>query len=506
MTMRGGVGQCGMILAMVATLSSCLPTVEERQVRTAYSHGKPTIRQEQKKVVVSSAELESESIKVLVREGQECRKITETPMMEDSGTERTLSRGTLAQVSNLALSGLLLAVGIAGYTSAASGSCSKNIRETPTPTNPDPVNRERPCTTEEKNQQTSDRQGVSALIAGSAVIPLGAFVWNLGRAKDSINTTPLPSGVESTTWYMCGERSPAVGVPVEVMLGGVKKQAKTNEFGEVVFPLKDFSGGNDAPEEASVVTLPQEQEKITSSVSLLKTHFYAEWDHKRQLQERERQAAAAEMAARVNSIRKSRERETKILQDSKRQTVKALDTWVRESFPFKFQQNSSSRETCFNRVNTQVPCDSAAAFKKQSELIVTNKVTITNKAKFKIKCTKPGVPVDEILPGKIHSLGTVPISFNEADPRLGALLLGIVLPSTDIEAAFMLKFTCAAPVGDIRKAAGVSLESLEELGKLTPGEFINFTVVKKEQDTIFFNIGGLIYHWNGNDFQVSTVQ
>jgi hypothetical protein len=61
-------------------------------------------------------------------------------------------------------------------------------------------------------------------------------------------------------------------------------------------------------------------------------------------------------------------------------------------------------------------------------------------------------------------------------------------------------------VGDIRKAAGVSLESLEELGKLTPDELINFTVVRKEQDVIFLNVGGLIYHWNGNDFQVSNVQ
>lgn len=298
MAFHGLFVRCGAVGIIASMLSGCVPSVRESNVRSIHEHGKPTKRQEKKKVFASTAKLEKESINVLVLEGYECMQVTETPREEKSGVVRTLSGGTSAQVTNLALSGLLLAIGISRFNNAASGNCSKQVSASPTSTNPNPVDSERVCTPEEKNEQTSGRQALGLLIAGSAIVPLGAFIWNINRSKDSIETKSISPAVDRTDWSPCDAPVPAAGISVEVIVGGVKKQLKTNDSGEASFPLEMFSGVDNKPDEALVFTIPQDQDKIEHSVSIEKTEFYVEWHKKRQQQDRERQIAAEEMARR----------------------------------------------------------------------------------------------------------------------------------------------------------------------------------------------------------------
>lgn len=483
MAMRANiVVRCG--IALVVMLSGCLPAVQEKEVRVVRADGKQTNRQEQKNAILSSATLEQESVKVFVQNRQECRSVTETPMAEDSGIERTLSRGTLAQATNLTLSGLLLAAGISGYNNAANRSCNKTLSVPPTPTNPNPVDVERSCTPEEKNQQTSELRNWSIFIASSSIIPLGAFVWNLGRAKDSIKTMPVLPRVESSNWNSCGASTPAVGVPVEVVIGGIKKQAETNDNGEVFFSLSDFSSEKE-PNEALIVVLPN-QDRIISSVKLLETKLYANWDQKQKEQDRKRQEEIADFKIRVDVARKERESSENALRESKKKTVKLLDASVRANFSSIFEKNIEFEEICFNRVDTKVPCDGAAAFKKQMKTKMEIKASFANRSKFKVRCTlatdviSNSKNIVEIGPGKTHTFKA---------PLIPQLEFAELIKSQMV--------FCQAPLSEMRKAANVSAESLEELGDID--KFWGFAFIHINNTAqIGFVAGNDFYHLDGD--------
>lgn len=485
------VVRCGIAAAIVEMLSGCLPAVQEKQVRVIRADGKPTNRQEQKNAILSSATLEQESVKVFVQNRQECRSVTETPMAEDSGIERTLSRGTLAQATNLTLSGLLLAAGISGYNNAANRSCNKTVSVPPTPTNPNPVDVERSCTPEEKNQQTSELRNWSIFIASSSIIPLGAFVWNLGRAKDSIKTMPVLPRVESSNWDSCGAPTPAIGVPVEVVIGGIKKQAKTNAKGEVFFSLSDFSSEKE-PNEALVVVLP-DQDRIISSVKLLETKIYADWDRRQKEQDSKRKAEVEEMDTRFDAARKARESNENSLKESKKNTVKSLENFVKANFSTTFKHKTELLDICFNRVDTEVPCNSAAAFTKTTEAAVKAEASFANRSKFNVRCklfTRSGESGSnvEIGKGKSHTF------------KIEVTHIKDTLKMSKAEKQHIF---CEAPVTEMRKAANVSVESLEELGDIK--KLWGFLFDRDDDvTTIVFVAGDSFYYLDGNDLRGGT--
>src|ERR1035441_5939766 len=98
------------------------------------------------------------------------------------------------------MAGLLIATGVVVYA-AANGSCTNTPNATASNPNPSPV----PCTADQQQRQSTTTQGLGILTAGAAVLPLGAFVWNIFRAQDDTKAEDARS-VASTDWKICAAK------------------------------------------------------------------------------------------------------------------------------------------------------------------------------------------------------------------------------------------------------------------------------------------------------------
>jgi hypothetical protein len=237
----GRAARTGIALAaLTATglgMNGCVPHVNEENVNvrhpsTTQRSTTETVRHDKPADV--SATASENAVKVKVEQRTECETITRTPIEEESGTKRSLKNGTLAQGVNLGLAALLVGGGIAAYSAAGSSSCTKSPDATPQ--NPNPASR--PCTAEEATEQTQTTRGFGILITSSAVIPLGAFVWNLFRAKDTVETTPR-APTEDRTMATC-ETKPLANVPVTLVVANELLNAKTDASGYATFDLNDL--------------------------------------------------------------------------------------------------------------------------------------------------------------------------------------------------------------------------------------------------------------------------
>lgn len=225
------------VVALGIGMNGCVPHVNEETVNvrhpsTTQRSTTETVRHDKPADV--SATASENAVKVKVEQRTECETITRTPIEEESGTKRSLKNGTLAQGVNLGLAALLVGGGIAAYSAAGSSSCTKSPDATPQ--NPNPASR--PCTAEEATEQTQTTKGFGILITSSAVIPLGAFVWNIFRAKDKVETTPR-APTEDRTMATC-ETKPLANVPVTFAVANETLTSTTDANGYASFDLSDL--------------------------------------------------------------------------------------------------------------------------------------------------------------------------------------------------------------------------------------------------------------------------
>ena len=255
------------VLLLAIELGACVPGITEQHIEisrpSTTERPVKTISKREPEPMIKT-EVSGNLVNVTVEQPTECRETLRSPMDHETGIERSLQNGTLAQVINVGTAAALIAGGVAVYSSAG-GSCTKTPELTAQ--NPNPASR--PCTAEEANKekQTSQARGIG--ITSLSVLPLGAFVWNIFRAKDDKKTAKTTEE-KTSDWTACGAR-PLEGVhltlklaPSSVDNGESRLAAITDGMGRATFDLSSVRSSRDRAE--LLVTLPQGAR--TSDVSL----------------------------------------------------------------------------------------------------------------------------------------------------------------------------------------------------------------------------------------------
>lgn len=73
-------------------------------------------------------------------------------------------------------------------------------------------------------------------------------------------------------------------------------------------------------------------------------------------------------------------------QKRRRDIFQKLDTWMRGAVTTTWSQQLVTKRTCYNRVDVEVPCDSAAAFKKDESELLVSKVLVRNGSSVPVAC------------------------------------------------------------------------------------------------------------------------
>lgn len=282
----------GAAMALAAGLFACVPGVAEYSVHEPHPArgAKATtenVREEVRPDVQAS--VDDDTIHVRVEQRTECGPVTRTPMETDSGTRRELKNGTLAQSANLTLAGLLVAGGIATYF-AANSACMK----TPGATSQNPSPASRPCTAEETDKQRLQVHALGIVVSSASIVPLGAFVWNLFRAKDDVTTAPsAPREDRATT--TCGKK-PAAHALVTIKAGSTTLTATTDENGVASIDMQRAARSIEDPRTASV-TVSNEGRQGTTTVDLTGTPLFREWRTQRAEEEARKAQAQLERSS-----------------------------------------------------------------------------------------------------------------------------------------------------------------------------------------------------------------
>lgn len=254
-------------VAVLGTLNGCLPAVSEQHVETSRpSATEPPVKTISKREPEPTikTEVAGNLVNVVVEQPTECRETLRSPMKQEIGTERSLQNGVLAQGINLAAAGLLVAGGVALYSAAGLGTCTKTPQ--PTAQNQNPASR--PCTVEEEDQERRTDKTAGIVITSLAAIPVGLFIWNIIRAKDDKKTLRITEE-KASDWSACGSR-PLEGIHLTLRLtpasGGSESRlaATTDSAGHASF---DLSNAHSSSDRAQLVVLAPQGER-TSEVSL----------------------------------------------------------------------------------------------------------------------------------------------------------------------------------------------------------------------------------------------
>lgn len=192
-------------LGLALGLNSCVPHVDEQVVQTPHpstTESAHRIKERQQALPDFHFSVSGDILSIRSEQRTECRTQITAPMEEDTETRRTLQGGFWAQTGNVVGAAALAVAGVAVYANAASASCS--MTPPASTANPNPM--AMPCTPDQQQQQTAQTRGIGAILAGCAIIPLGAFVWNLVRAHDDKETRTLPTKTTTSEWETCGTK------------------------------------------------------------------------------------------------------------------------------------------------------------------------------------------------------------------------------------------------------------------------------------------------------------
>jgi hypothetical protein len=257
-------------MAAMLLVGACVPHVDETPIHDERPIGSPrTVEEHQEAEPEIKASLSDNTVTVKAWQRTECRSTTTTPVEKEEGVGHSLHNGALAQTVNLAMAGLLIATGVVVYA-AANGSCTNTPNATASNPNPSPV----PCTADQQQRQSTTTQGLGILTAGTAVLPLGAFVWNIFRAQDDTKTEAARSAT-STDWKVCAAK-PLANTPITLTAGGVTVTGQTDDRGEATLDASPIASAASDPQNGTVETVAGGK-RASAAVSLADSPMYVAW-------------------------------------------------------------------------------------------------------------------------------------------------------------------------------------------------------------------------------------
>lgn len=428
-------------IAVVLGTQGCLPQVEHADVNRTYATpGRPlaaTTREldgAPEVSAVAQGTAQGDFIDVTVRRGRQCAHVTRTEMTKEQGTTRSLKNGTLAQITNLAAAAALVAGGVAAYASASCtepGQCSGPAED-----------------------KADGRRTLGLVVAGTAALPTGLFFWNLGRASDDVHVFALDPR-EDVRPFACASR-PAGRAAVGVHLAATESSVATNDGGTARVPIAWGSLGETLPSSA-VVTVDLGGGVVgTTTVSLTELAPYRAWAARKH-EEEERAAAArrdADNAARAKSAEEHR---------AQQQTLASIHAWGHAKVHATLSARTFSRETCWNRVDTEVRCDGAAAVRKHVETWNENTVSIVNGASVPLACHVKQLSIGllssffEALGPKTGATAVVPTGATRSIAMRGVASGGDLLTAEDTV------MICGSTAEEIAKATQLSAPAVGSL-------------------------------------------
>jgi len=266
---------------LLTLMTGCIPGVNEQTSHAQHpsTSEKPrTVEERGEPQATVIAAIEGDVVTLRAEETTECQTKMVTPLEDEVTTERSLSSGTLAQTINVGTAALLIAGGIAVYSSAG-GTCKK----TPEPTEQNQNPASRPCTPDEANENKKVGQGLGIGMVSLSVLPIGAFVWNLFRAKNDKETVQVKPKEESSGWKACAHKPLANVNLVMSFAGGVQKSFTTDASGTANVSLASLDLPAKAFESPDASVVIQGSSSKPTKVSIATTPTYSkrtEWESK----------------------------------------------------------------------------------------------------------------------------------------------------------------------------------------------------------------------------------
>jgi hypothetical protein len=251
-------------------VTGCLPAVDNTRIYNEHSVGAARTAEEHREADPGvTATVSGNEVRVTAVQRTECRTTTTTPVEQEEGTGHSLHNGTLAQGLNLAMGGALIASGVAIYAAAASQSCTTTPSATPGDPNPSSV----PCTPDQQQTQTAQTRGLGIVTASAAILPLGAFVWNIFRAQDETKTEQVPKTV-AMEWRTCSTQ-PLANARVTVEAGGITVAGQTDGDGVATVDISAITSAATDPQKATVHVAGNRL--ASSALSLAASPAYGAW-------------------------------------------------------------------------------------------------------------------------------------------------------------------------------------------------------------------------------------
>jgi microcystin-dependent protein len=356
------------ILTVAILGLGCIPGVQE-QVVMAPPYPKPdgtpkTLHERQKDAPEVDGEVVDNGLDVQVHQRTECRDVEATPMLQDKTTERKLNGGATSYWLNGGTAVVLAGVGAA----LAFGNCTDTPQATAT--NPNPPST--PCTASE----ASGRQAGGYVTMGLAIVPVAFMVYNAIHSADSTETIPALPFKEPKPWAACANR-PLPNEQVTVAVGGATFQGTTGPNGHAMIDLSGVQPT--AALVASPTAVVQHRGSQNVTISLRGSSAYNSWKARLDAEAAERQAAMERASA-----------EERRQHEALKAVVSRLDGWARSSIKVNWASTQHSETHCFNMVDFEVPCTSAAAFRKQDNFSIINQATVANTGKLAMVCGQSG--------------------------------------------------------------------------------------------------------------------
>lgn len=439
------------------SLLGCLPRVHTSEARTVrdVAGAEPLNRHEQRDDGAGlETQLEGDLLTVAVTARSSCRDIRDIPAEQLETTSRTLDNPVKAQLFNAALTIGLLAAG--------SGVLYKGLSGDPTT---EPV-------------VGFDIAGVGLLVG--SLIPGSFFVANFVRATDSVEVTPTKPVSYPGPWLSCPTTASVEGMTVSVEIGGQTMVEVTNDDGVAVFDLSTFTN---LEQEPTVAKVSLGNSGIPSTkVALGEAAVHERWEADGA--EKKRRTALNEKAT----------------TEKWQRNIAAFGGWVDKNIQITRTQTTTHVETCFNRVDTRVPCDGAAAFKKEVEDSIQTKFEVRNGSKTGFACQATDSTVDSAGAFRDGGWGQLIL-----DSALGKTQTAFAVPagktaSGTIELKLMfsagVRLLCAIPSSGARESGAL-------LDKELAGESIVFAAVWSAQasDPVYvFGIGDSIFAKKGDEY------
>lgn len=312
-------------------------------------------------------------------------------------------------------------------------------------------------------------RGIAVVTALTGGALLGIAVVDVIRAQGTEEGAPTLSWRKGAVSGKC----PSIPVDGAQIVGTLARRdgspialGRTNADGTLEVNLANIpvpaDPGGDIDGEPYGPTLDVRVGSIVAGKAEL-AGVYPTWRETWQSQRTGAEQARADAAAR----QRAQEAAAAAAIASRQRILEKLDRWAQSNVRATFAARSHHSETCYNRVNTEVPCDSAAAYKKNTRDWSENTARVTNGAsRLTLACTLrdtqsqymagvfagtvlAGTPdVVEIAHGKTRTLAS---ESNALVNELG----GSVLP---------WQMMCAAPLASVVQEAQLPIETPEVFG------------------------------------------